>query len=94
MLFGNQSRSFQPLSEKPQESSSSRNSWKSSRTSGEREASLLQGFVGHTPIERSKPREPVLVGPVKNRKWLEFDKEDVRSTLSMYGKNFLFLDRV
>lgn len=51
-------------------------------------------LLGHTPIERSKPREPVLVGPVKNRKWLEFDKEDVRATLSMYGKNFLFLDRV
>ncbi len=51
-------------------------------------------LLGNTPIENAKPREEVPVRVARIRKWLEFDKNDVRSTLSMYGENFLFLDRV
>lgn len=51
-------------------------------------------LLGDTTIANAKAREQVIVKEVRNRKWLEFDKDDIRATLSMYGENFLFLDRV
>ncbi|MBI5247932.1 MAG: hypothetical protein HY912_00425, partial [Desulfomonile tiedjei] len=51
-------------------------------------------LLGTTAVENAKPREQAPPRVVRIRKWLEFDKDDVRSTLSMYGENFLFLDRV
>ena len=51
-------------------------------------------LLGTTLVEKAKPRVPRVRTAVFNRKWLEFDKNDVRSTLSMYGDKFLFLDSV
>jgi 3-hydroxymyristoyl/3-hydroxydecanoyl-(acyl carrier protein) dehydratase len=36
-----------------------------------------------------EPRKPAI-----NRKWVCYEKDEIERTLDMYGKNFLFLDRV
>jgi 3-hydroxymyristoyl/3-hydroxydecanoyl-(acyl carrier protein) dehydratase len=51
-------------------------------------------LMGRSEIGKAKPREELQRKPAPNRKWLYFCKDDIRSTLSMYGKNFLFVDRV
>jgi 3-hydroxymyristoyl/3-hydroxydecanoyl-(acyl carrier protein) dehydratase/NAD(P)-dependent dehydrogenase (short-subunit alcohol dehydrogenase family) len=47
------------------------------------------GVVGAPP-----PRAPKPSIRSKKRNWLVFEKDEVRKTLSMYGDNFLFVDRV
>ncbi|MCA1959431.1 MAG: hypothetical protein LDL33_01450 [Desulfomonile sp.] len=42
-------------------------------------------------MPRLEPRVRV-PGPI--RRWVTYEKDEVRRTLNMYGKNFLFLDRV
>lgn len=53
-----------------------------------------QDLLGLNPIQKAKPREMPLVKPVVSRKWLEFNRDEIRQTLSMYGENFLFVDKV
>jgi len=45
--------------------------------------------IGTAKARESKPRKPAV-----NRKWICYEKDEIQRTLSMYGKNFLFLDRV
>ncbi|MFH1115960.1 MAG: hypothetical protein V1792_18770 [Pseudomonadota bacterium] len=51
-------------------------------------------LVGSGPIQRARTREKPLIKPVVKRVWLEFDRNEIRKTLSMYGENFLFVDKV
>lgn len=51
-------------------------------------------LAGLTPIAAAEPPARKPVQGAVSREWLDFDKEDIRKTLSMYGENFLFLDRV
>ena len=51
-------------------------------------------LTGQSRIALAQPRPKRICAPARNRKWIYYDKEDVRATLSMYGKNFLFVDRV
>lgn len=53
-----------------------------------------QDLTGLTSIKKAKPRERIPSRPVVNRAWIEFDRDEIRQTLSMYGENFLFVDRV
>jgi len=49
---------------------------------------------GTSQIPKANPREEPQRKPSRNRKWLYFEKDAIRNTLSMYGENFLFIDRV
>ncbi|MDQ7782745.1 MAG: hypothetical protein RDU20_07690 [Desulfomonilaceae bacterium] len=51
-------------------------------------------LLGHTTIHNAKPREKPPMKSVVTRKWVEYDRDDIRQTLSMYGENFLFVDKV
>lgn len=51
-------------------------------------------LTGQSRISNAQPRLKRICAPSPNRKWVYYDKEQVRATLSMYGKNFLFVDRV
>jgi 3-hydroxymyristoyl/3-hydroxydecanoyl-(acyl carrier protein) dehydratase/NAD(P)-dependent dehydrogenase (short-subunit alcohol dehydrogenase family) len=51
-------------------------------------------LMGNTSIGLAKPREKEKSAPVIKRSWRYFEKDEIRRTLSMYGENFLFLDRV
>ena len=51
-------------------------------------------LMGNTLIGLAKPREKEKSAPVIKRSWRYFEKDEIRRTLSMYGENFLFLDRV
>jgi 3-hydroxymyristoyl/3-hydroxydecanoyl-(acyl carrier protein) dehydratase/NAD(P)-dependent dehydrogenase (short-subunit alcohol dehydrogenase family) len=51
---------------------------------------LLEGAA----IGTAKPREKEPKETCKPVAWQVFEKDDIRETLSMYGENFLFLDRV
>jgi len=53
-----------------------------------------QDLVGSGPIQKAKPRDKPLVKPVISRKWVEFNRDEIHQTLSMYGENFLFVDKV
>ncbi len=53
-----------------------------------------EDLTGRSPIQKAKPREKPPVRPVVSRKWLEFNRDEIRQTLSMYGENFLFVDKV
>jgi 3-hydroxymyristoyl/3-hydroxydecanoyl-(acyl carrier protein) dehydratase len=55
---------------------------------------FYRDLLGGTSIGLAKPRERKVRRPSKGGKWISFEKDEVRKTLSMYGKNFLFLDRV
>ena len=46
-----------------------------------------------TEIKAAKPPEPRRSASAKNRVWVSCGKDEIRETLSMYGENFLFLDR-
>lgn len=51
-------------------------------------------LVGKTTVGIAKPREQRPLPPLIKREWRYFEKDEIRQTLSMYGENFLFLDRV
>jgi len=51
-------------------------------------------LTGLTPLATAAPRPKTPPRQLRTRVWRSFEKEEVRSTLSMYGKNFLFVDRV
>jgi 3-hydroxymyristoyl/3-hydroxydecanoyl-(acyl carrier protein) dehydratase len=51
-------------------------------------------LLGHTTIGLARPREKRILPPLIKRQWRYFEKDEIRQTLSMYGENFLFLDRV
>lgn len=61
---------------------------------GEVRQVYFRDLTGLHPIEtapaRPKPHKPAR--PAKT--WVTYEKEDVRETLSMYGEDFLFVDRV
>jgi len=49
---------------------------------------------GATSIGRASPRPKKQASSAPARKWVVYEKDDIRRTLNMYGDNFLFLDRV
>ncbi|MGO9566471.1 MAG: hypothetical protein ACLP5H_02910 [Desulfomonilaceae bacterium] len=51
-------------------------------------------LIGGTSVGTAKPREPRPRTTAVNRKWVCYEKDEIERTLNMYGKNFLFLDRV
>jgi 3-hydroxymyristoyl/3-hydroxydecanoyl-(acyl carrier protein) dehydratase len=51
-------------------------------------------LIGGTSVGTAKPRELRPRKPAVNRKWVCYEKDEIERTLNMYGKNFLFLDRV
>lgn len=51
-------------------------------------------LMGTTSIGLAKPYEKLPASPPVKRNWKHFEKDEIRKTLSMYGENFLFLDRV
>jgi 3-hydroxymyristoyl/3-hydroxydecanoyl-(acyl carrier protein) dehydratase len=51
-------------------------------------------LLGGTSIGLAKQREREVRRPSKGGKWICYEKDEIRQTLYMYGKNFLFLDRV
>lgn len=55
---------------------------------------FYKDLTGMSTIDRAKPRMKQACSPSLNRKWLYFEKDEIRQTLSMYGENFLFVDRV
>ena len=61
---------------------------------GEVRQVYYKDLKGLSTIEPAKPRTQPVRKPLVNRVWLEFDKDEIRKTLSMYGENFLFVDRV
>lgn len=61
---------------------------------GEVRQVYYRDLTGQSRVSLAQPRPKRVCTPSPRRKWLYYDKEDVRSTLSMYGKNFLFVDRV
>jgi 3-hydroxymyristoyl/3-hydroxydecanoyl-(acyl carrier protein) dehydratase/nucleoside-diphosphate-sugar epimerase len=62
--------------------------------SGEVKQIFFKDLLGGTEIETASPRESEIQVRKPTKKWIIFEKEEIRKTLSMYGKNFLFLDRV
>lgn len=51
-------------------------------------------LTGLTRIGLAAPREGISSGRHRRRNWKVYEKEEIQNTLSMYGPNFLFLDRV
>ncbi len=51
-------------------------------------------LTGQSRIALAQPRPEKPHRPGPKRRWVYYDKDDVRETLSMYGSNFLFVDRV
>jgi 3-hydroxymyristoyl/3-hydroxydecanoyl-(acyl carrier protein) dehydratase/NAD(P)-dependent dehydrogenase (short-subunit alcohol dehydrogenase family) len=51
-------------------------------------------LTGSTSVGTASPRELQPRKPTVNRTWVCYEKEEIARTLDMYGKNFLFLDRV
>ncbi|HMK34440.1 MAG TPA: hypothetical protein VK463_05190 [Desulfomonilaceae bacterium] len=62
--------------------------------SGDVRQFFYRDLLGDTSIAHAAPRERKERKPNVGRKWIWFDKDEIRRTLSMYGENFLFLDRV
>lgn len=62
--------------------------------SGDVRQVYYKDLMGRTPIEKARPREERIRKPLVSRVWVEFDRDEIRKTLSMYGENFLFVDRV
>jgi 3-hydroxymyristoyl/3-hydroxydecanoyl-(acyl carrier protein) dehydratase len=50
-------------------------------------------LLGGTQIGLADKRQEIKVKS-KPKEWLTFDKDEIRKTLSMYGENFLFIDKV
>lgn len=63
-------------------------------TGGEVRHVSCDHFVRAADVPCAAPPQPVPAPTVIRRHWLEFDKEEIRQTLKMYGPNFLFLDKV
>lgn len=55
---------------------------------------FFHDLIGTTEIRCASPRPRSPARPIVRRTWVEYDKEDIRRTLTMYGENFLFLDKV
>jgi 3-hydroxymyristoyl/3-hydroxydecanoyl-(acyl carrier protein) dehydratase len=55
---------------------------------------FFQDLMGANHINCAPPLPEKPVPPVINRTWVEYDKDEIRRTLPMYGENFLFLDKV
>jgi len=55
---------------------------------------FYRDLTGLTSIGLAPPRDTTPSAPLVKRTWKYFEKDDIRKTLSMYGENFLFLDRV
>jgi 3-hydroxymyristoyl/3-hydroxydecanoyl-(acyl carrier protein) dehydratase/NAD(P)-dependent dehydrogenase (short-subunit alcohol dehydrogenase family) len=51
-------------------------------------------LIADGPINKAQPREKRHRTETKVRQWLVYEKDEIRRTLRMYGKDFLFLDRV
>ncbi|MGB6063702.1 MAG: hypothetical protein WBG50_02775 [Desulfomonilaceae bacterium] len=51
-------------------------------------------LLGRTSIGTAKQREEKPRKALVSRKWTCYERDEIRRTLSMYGENFLFLDRV
>jgi 3-hydroxymyristoyl/3-hydroxydecanoyl-(acyl carrier protein) dehydratase len=50
---------------------------------------------GMSPIGKAAKRPPKASAPtIISGKWLRFGKDEIRSVLSMYGENFLFVDEI
>jgi 3-hydroxymyristoyl/3-hydroxydecanoyl-(acyl carrier protein) dehydratase len=61
---------------------------------GDVRQAFYRDLLGGTTIGLAKLREHKVRRPTKGGKWVCYDKDEIRKTLSMYGENFLFLDRV
>jgi 3-hydroxymyristoyl/3-hydroxydecanoyl-(acyl carrier protein) dehydratase len=62
--------------------------------SGDVRQIYYKDLCGLTQISLAKERTKTISIPAKNRRWVVYEKDDIRKTLHMYGDNFLFLDRV
>ena len=63
--------------------------------SGDVRQVFYSDLIGNNTIRKAKPRPSPPTAPVViKRTWQVFEKDEIRTTLSMYGDNFLFLDRV
>ncbi len=51
-------------------------------------------LTGLTPIGPAAPRVRTDRPRLRSRQWATYEKDEIRRILSMYGENFLFLDRV
>ncbi len=51
-------------------------------------------LTGTTEIKEAPHAVKVRCAPTSPRNWITFEKDEIRSTLSMYGEGFLFVDRV
>jgi 3-hydroxymyristoyl/3-hydroxydecanoyl-(acyl carrier protein) dehydratase len=51
-------------------------------------------LVAATAIQTAPPLEKPIRPDGRERKWITYEKDEIRQTLKMYGENFLFLDRV
>ncbi len=49
-------------------------------------------LLGASTIGLASPRPARPQRPSLNRKWIHFDRQEIRDTLTMYGDNFVFLD--
>jgi len=54
----------------------------------------FRDLSGLNLIGNAEPRQEIPRKPSVNRRWLYFERDEIRATLSMYGENFLFVDRV
>lgn len=61
---------------------------------GEVRQVYYQDLTGMNEIETAKPRVQKIRPATTPRKWVVYEKDEIRRTLNMYGENFLFLDRV
>jgi 3-hydroxymyristoyl/3-hydroxydecanoyl-(acyl carrier protein) dehydratase len=60
---------------------------------GDVRQAFYRDLTCRSDIKTAASWEPRRSASDKNRTWLSFGKDEIRETLSMYGKNFLFLDR-
>ncbi len=63
-------------------------------TSGDVRQIFCNHFLRKVEIPCAAPRQKKRVPMVIRRHWVEYDKEEIKQTLKMYGANFLFLDKV
>jgi 3-hydroxymyristoyl/3-hydroxydecanoyl-(acyl carrier protein) dehydratase len=61
---------------------------------GDVRQAFYRDLIESRPIGTAAPLPKISAGPPVKRRWRVFEKDEIRNTLSMYGENFLFLDRV
>lgn len=61
---------------------------------GEVRQVYYQDLTGMNEIGTARPREKMIRPAAPSRRWVVYEKDEIRRTLNMYGDNFLFLDRV